>query len=498
MSNSLAFKKIHHVLVVLSDTKRLNYIEENHLNGEIKVLDNRTMLVRLPNTSLKVEAIDDSPRYYRQLEFDAIGYDFEPQLRLELNGFMGQMFRQRCHGSLLRLTSQRTHNPNLLTRLLVTEVDKLMVDLRSRIRAINVDYFDVRKFDMVNLLVDPASVANRQRLLQSGKSMQSTRELFQWLVNDFSTIRARGMGDDYLDFEFIFRDSQQNQHKIHLAIFQIFSSELRPDVADFFKNLHQGRQGKSTLLNDCLKESFDVKCPIPAVVMFELPMALDLSDTRRKILKLADSAYSVLSKSQKPPVLLPKPEPKPMSHSSTSLGKVIHPPSARTSVKSVPDCSLFHWRRTAKFSEEDYNGLAYWYGRIDSKFAELKLAMEDHFKNMYKKKLSDIRSELRSIHEDMVTGLLDDQCGGDGERAQRDSDDGETNRETYEELLKLFQKLASDAAKTGYASTLKVYISTKNYELTEQEKKVKQREIENLRLSLIQYITAQDSKITEE
>ncbi|XP_017089413.2 uncharacterized protein [Drosophila bipectinata] len=498
MSNISALKKIHRVLVCLSDTKRLNYVEENHLNGEIKVLDNNTMLVRMPNASIKMESIADSPRYYRQLEFDAIGYDFEPQLRLELNGFMGQMFRQRCHGSLLRLTPQKAHNPNLLTRLLVTEVDKLMVELRCRIRGVNVDYFDVRKFDMVNLLVDPASVANRQRLMQSGKSMQSTRELFQWLVNDFSTIRARGMGDDYLDFEFIFRDSQQNQHKIHLAIFQIYGSELRPDVAEFFKTIHLGRQGKSTLLNDCLKESFDAKCPIPAVVMFELPMALELGDTRRKILKLADSAYNSLTKYQKPTVPLLKPEPKPTSHSSTSLGQIKSGSGSRNSVKSVPDVSLFHWRRTAKFSEEDYNGLAYWYGRIDSKFTELKLAMEQHFKTLYKKKLSDICSELRSIQEDMTSGRQDDQCGGDGERTQRDSDDGEPSRETYEELLKTFQKLAGDAAKTGYASTLKVYVSTKNYELSEAEKKLKQQEIENLRLSLIQFITAQDSKNSEE
>jgi len=41
-----------------------------------------------------------------------------------------------------------------------------------------------------------------------------------------------------------------------------------------------------------------------------------------------------------------------------------------------------------------------------------------------------------------------------------------------------------------------VYIRTKNYELSEAEKVLKQREMENLRLGLIQYISASEPSIS--
>ncbi|KAH8294963.1 hypothetical protein KR018_004733 [Drosophila ironensis] len=498
MSVASAVRRHHRVVVALGEPKRVGYGEENDLNGDLKLLDNKTMLLRMPNSSAKAGSRVDAPRYYRQLEFDAIGFESEHQLRAELNGFMAQIFRQRCNGSLLRFAAQRSLNPNLFTRLFVTEVDKLMLELRCRIKAINVDYFDVRKFDMVNLLVEPSAVNNRHRILQSGKSVSSTRELFQWLINDFAALRGRGIGDDYLDFQFVFRNAQQNQHKIHLSIFQIFTSDQRADVAEFFKSLTLGRPGGGTLLKDCLKESFDDKNPIPALIMFELPAGDEMSETRRKILKLADTAFTSLTKAQ---WLMAgrgaKSEPKNGAHSSiTQLSKETQPSFPRTPVKSAPDCSLPHWRRTAKLSEEDYNGLAYWYGRIDTKFAELKLSMEQHLVNLYKRKSSNIRSELRSLHEDLH--LEDDQSGGDGERPHTLIEDVDSTKTTYMELLKQFQKLDQEAAKTGYAHTLKVYISTKTYELAAAEKRVKQREVENLRINLMQFMSTQDMKIPQE
>ncbi|KAH8362885.1 hypothetical protein KR084_002262 [Drosophila pseudotakahashii] len=493
MNSHPAPKKNHLVMVVLTDPKRRGQVDDQSLENDIRLLDSKSMLLRMQNSSAKTGSLVDPPRYYRHLEFDSIGQDFENHIRTGLGDFVGQMFRHRRHGSLLRITTQRNLNPNLLTRLLVTEVDKLMVDMRCRLKSVNVDYFDVRKFDMVNMLVEPTSVPNRRRVTPCGKSISNTRDLFQWLINDLTSLRARGIGDDYLDFEFVYRDSLTLQHRVHLSVFHIFGSENRPDLVEFFRNLPQGRPNGSTLLNDCLKESFDFKSPSPSpsVVIFELPIAADQSDARRKILKLADIAYGSLEKARK---IVFKSEPKSASQSSIHLSKVSTGYGTRSSVRSVPDVSLAHWRRTAKFSDEDYNGLAYWYGRIDSKFADVKLAMEQHFVDLYKRKGLDLRSEIRSINQDLSEEI--DECGGDGARFPRPIRDPDSTRKVYSVLKKEFKKLEAEAEKTPFASTLKVYVSTKNYELSEAEKNLKQREIENLRLGLIQYISTPDSSIS--
>ncbi|KAH8382348.1 hypothetical protein KR009_002987 [Drosophila setifemur] len=479
MSGTSMSKRCHRVLVTLTDFKRQTLPEDNELRGEIKILDKKSLLLRIQNAAGKSDTHDDPPRYYRQMEVDAMGFEFEPQIRTELSDFLNQVFRLRTNGSLLRFAPKRNINTNLLTRLLVTEVDKLMMDLRCRLKSINVDYFDVRKFDMVNLITESTSVKNGRRLHQSGKPLPGTRELFTWLINDFVDLRGRGKGDDYLDFEFVFRNAQQVDHKVHIALFQIFKSEQRPDMAEFFRSLHLGRLTGSTLLHDCLRESFDLKCSTPAVVLFELPMTLGLGDTRRKILKLSDVAYSSLSKAY-----MLKPEPKSSSQSFINLRKerdvTVTSPRNRSPQRSEPDVSLANWRRTA---DEDSTGLAYWYGRIDRKFTELKLSMEQHFVTLYKRKSSSICSELQ----------FNNQEGG-GDRSQQDSTEMKSARKTYIELLKQFQKLEQTTSKTSFAPTLKIYIRKKNNELAEAEKSVKQREIDNMRLSLMQWINPGDSQ----
>ncbi|XP_016951191.1 uncharacterized protein LOC108025304 [Drosophila biarmipes] len=491
MNSHPATKKNHLVLVVLTDPKRRGNADDQSLENDIRPMDSKSVLLRMPNSSARPGNRLEPPRYYRLLEFDAIGHDFESHIRADLSDFIGQMFRHRRHGSLLRITSQRNHNPNLLTRLLVTEVDKVLVELRCRLKSISIDYFDVRKFDMVNMLVEPIAVPNRRRVTPCGKSVSSTRDLFQWLTNDLTSIRGRGIGDDYLDFEFVFRDSLALQHRVRLSMFHIFGSESRPDLGEFFTNLPQGRPSGSTLLNDCLKESFDFRSPNCAVVLFEVPMAPDQSDSRRKILKLAALAFGSLEKCRK---LLAKSEPKSVSQSSINLSKLGRASGTRSSVRLVPDVSLAHWRRTAKFSHEDYNGLAYWYGRIDSKFAELKLAMEQHLVDLYRRKSLDLRSEIRSINQD--PGEEIDESGGDGARLQRPPREVDSSRKVYSVLKKEFNRLETEAEKTTFAPPLKVYISTKNYELSEAEKALRHREVENLRLGLIQYISTPDSSIS--
>jgi len=114
--------------------------------------------------------------------------------------------------------------------------------------------------------------------------------------------------------------------------------------------------------------------------------------------------------------------------------------------------------------------------------------------DLYKRKSLDLRSEIRSMNQD--PSEENDESGGDGVRPQRPPRDLNSSSRIYSMLKTDFKKLEAEAETTTYAPTLKVYIRTKNYELSEAEKVLKQREMENLRLGLIQYISASEPSIS--
>ncbi|EDW83253.1 uncharacterized protein Dwil_GK22422 [Drosophila willistoni] len=492
-------KRVHRVMVVLTDATRKGMTtsscsgEDNPHETEMKILDSRSLLLRIQNTKANAHRTElgadgESPRYYRHMEFDSIGYEYEPQVRGELSELIEQTFRQQTHGCLLRMTPLRTHNLNLLTRLLVAEVDKAMLVLHCRLRAINVDYYDVRKFDMVNMLSEASPNKRHLHFKHCGRCLQSTRELFQWLVTEYNVLRTRGSGDDFIDLQYIFRDGQQKLHKLHLTIFQIFGCDERMDISGFFNGLPMGRNNHASLLTDCIKESFDFKKPMRTVILFELPLTVGKEAPKwmRKILRLADTAYTSIATSYKN---VGDCSITPFRVSSkgnlSASGSFSLSPSSSRSLGSISNSLR---RRAAKMSTDDYNSLVYWYGRIDSKFKELQLSMEDHFKSLYNQKSLQIFSNLKCMSNDVSQeDDYDDESGGDAtEHLPNQSHIITASR--YQELLKQFRHLENEAAKSCFASTLMVYMSTKNYELNEAMKALKQREIEKLRQTLIKYI----------
>ncbi|XP_034663636.1 uncharacterized protein LOC117898389 [Drosophila subobscura] len=493
MNSKATSKRMHHVMVSLTESNRRYHtetLEGSSLDGEFKILDRKSVLLRMPSaaagTSKSKQA--DVPRYYRHLEFDAIGYDHEPHVREQLSDLVENMFRHRLNGCLLRLTPHRSSNINQLTRVLVSEVDSIMLMLRFRLKSINVDYFDLRKFDMANMLLEQGAsmqALNRRQVHQSGRILQSTRELLQWLLNDFTSIRGRAVGDDYIDIQFVFRDGQHAIRKLHLTIFQVFGGEERQDMADFFRTLPLGKQSNSALLTDCIRESFDFQRPMRTVVMFELPLGRESpAQMMRKILKLADVAYVSIEKAYsaaKNPI-------KSASRSSTNLLKITPSCSFRNTFQSVPNISDPLLRRGRKLSSEDYNSLAYWYNRIDSKLLELQLSMDEHYMALYRRKGLEICNELRSMEQN--ADLETDESGGDGRPLPStiNQEEEQASISMYTELLKQFRKLEIDVKKTAFAATLKGYISNKNYELAEMEKAFKLKAVESMRLQLIEFM----------
>ncbi|KAL7729774.1 hypothetical protein ACLKA6_014638 [Drosophila palustris] len=279
--------RIHRVVVSLTDAmhKVPISIRESLLDCEINILDKTTMLMRLKN------GIDGfrSPRYYQQMQFDAVGYEDDRHVRSELNEMLVQMFRHHRHACLLRLTPRRAHNVKLMTRLLVSDVDKVMQKLPYHLEGINVEFHDLRKFDMINMLAIAHRI-NRRRDQQSRRNMQTTRDMFEWLHTEYNALRGRGTGDEFINVEFVLGDGFQKQHRINLAIFNIFDCNERSDIGNFFKELPTGRQRSSTLLTDCIKESFDSKRAIFTLVLCEMPLDKECAREMHKFLQLADMA----------------------------------------------------------------------------------------------------------------------------------------------------------------------------------------------------------------
>lgn len=448
--------RIHRVVVSLTDAmhKVPSSIRESLLDCEINILDKTTMLMRLKS------GIDGfrSPRYYQQMQFDAVGYEDDRHVRSQLSEMLVQMFRHHRHACLLRLTPRRAHNVKLMTRLLVSDVDKILEKLPYHLEGINVEFHDLRKFDMINMLAITQR-SHRSREQPSRREMQTTREMFQWLHREYSALRGRGTGDDFINVEFVLNDHCQKQHRLNLAIFNIFDCNERSDIGNFFKELPTGRQCKSTLLTDCIKESFDSKRGIFTLVLCEMPLDKECAREMHKFLQLADMACMNIGASTQSDLQV-----KPLD-STLSM----ECPSISSSTRSSLRCCALN------LSAEDHSKLATWYHRIDTKFAEVKLCMERHYNVQYRQKFHKICKELKNLRS------MQDKSGGDASRSMLKNgirDDAITAK--YMEVLNQFRQLEKEVQKSQFVSTLSTYIITKNYALVQAEKTLQQREIVNL------------------
>ncbi|KAH8406707.1 hypothetical protein KR222_007313, partial [Zaprionus bogoriensis] len=463
--------KIHRVVVTLTDaTHKLSSscIRESQRDCEINVLDKTTLLLHMKSSSEGLKA----PRYYQQMQFDAVGYEDDVHIRDEFNGLLAQMFRFQRNGCLMRLTPRRSHNVKLLSRFLVTDVEKLLRPLPYSLDSINVEYYDVRKFDMINMLMPSRHGQSKIKEQPSQRELLNTRDLFQWLHNEYSIMRTRGSGDGYINVEFVLTFDKQKQMRLYLSIFNIFDCIERKDVPNFFQKLPSGKTKQGTLLTDCIKESFDYKRPVFTMVLCELPLDRGSAKEMHRFLQLADMAYMNINAASNKVDLHVKP-----FESILSL-----PTKSRSSIQLLDRCSSARCFessslrcRPGSLSPQDYSKLASWYRRIDTKFSEVKKCMERHYDVQYRQKFMKICKQLRSRRP------LLDKSGGDADAVLlKNSANDLLVTARYVEALKQFRQLEKEVGKCCFACTLSTYMSTKNFELLNVEKALQQQEIANL------------------
>lgn len=466
--------KFHRVVVSLTDTmhKSAKNSKETPIDSDVKLLDKTTLLLRSNSGTEAAKA--PSPHYYQQLQFDAVGYEEDRHVRCELTGLLDQMMRNLRHGCLLRLTPRRSHNLKLLTHLLVSDLDKILQKLPYQLICINVEYYDVRKFDLVNLLLG----SHRSKVQSSKRNMQTTREMFQWLHNEYAVLRGRGTGDDHINVEFVLSEGVHKQHKVHLSIFDIFDCNGRTDINNFFKALPTGKRSKSTLLTDCIKESFDAKQPIFTLVLCEMPLDKECTREMHKFLQLADLVcMSIGATHSKMELQVKSIESRTSLQSRSRMSSSSNQsldPIRKHSQRNLTSMSLRY--RPVSLSHEDYSKLAAWYHRIDTKYAEVKLCMERHYNVQYRQKLLKLCKQLNSCR------ILTDKSGGDAQGVLlKNSSRDLAASANYMEALKRFRQLEKEVNKSNFAPTLSTYMSTKNYELLNEEEMLQQQETSNLR-----------------
>lgn len=524
-------KKRQRVLVSLTDSpRRAGPLDDIQFDNDVKILDNRTVLLRINNAvhKKKTEMSTSNTRYYRQLEFDAVGFEYESHLRNEITDFVHRTFKEKKNTCFVRFSPHRMQNLNLMTRLLISEVDKSLSGQRLRLKTINLEFYDVRKFEMINMLNNQTTNA-RNRDSLSGRTMQSTREIFQWLLSEYSVLRSRCVGDDYIDLEFVLTDVSLKRHSIHMSIFQVFGIDGRLDIMSFVKTLGEGKNPSNSLVTDCIKESFDWRRPTDTLLLFEMPLTKECRFWLRKMLHLADAAYTSINmamrrKSQD--CLTPRSSDETLKshsplHSKTnvtskskmdikvdcrSVSDVKLNGKSKSEIKvapkqkdRTPPCMPIGMRRRINcLSTQDYNNLAHWYSRIDTKMHELREHMQKYYTILYQNKMNHICWEFRCM-EDEINETGESGDSGDHELAKttKKKDEQEAFAK-YKEMLNQFRNLEDEVEKTAFSNTLKVYLSTKTYELTNEEKKLKQRELENLRQNIINFFKSDKSEENEE
>ncbi|XP_030371384.1 uncharacterized protein LOC115621772 [Scaptodrosophila lebanonensis] len=489
--------KAHRVAVAFTDVSRKSAIyADSRFDSDVKILDNHALLLRLNNNQQTRKVGSLPARYFRHLEFDAVGYEYEPHMVSETTDLLDEMFRTKQNSSFVRFIVPRINNLNLLRRILVADVDKIMTSMRCRIKSITLEYYDVRKFDMVNMLAEGASRArspSMRRTLQAitSRTMQSTRELFQWLVTEYSALRGRSIGDDFIDVEFVYSDCNLRLHQVHLALFQVFGCDTRTDVASLFETLASGKNLNRTLLTDCIKECFDFKRPLRALLLFEMPLnrERDCPEWMRKMLRLADSAYTNISKALDmcSDVVIAAPKQSLLSVCKTGRSASSDPVRPVSQLKSR---MISQYKPVAPTIAElppatSTYDLERWYKEIDNKVSEVRHSMDKFYMAMYENKSLQMCNQLRYAEGGQDE---DNECHGDSQSVHSKASHEADARDQYNEDLANFRRLESEVEHSCFASTLKVYVAKKSYELAKAEKELKQREIDNLRLNVISCI----------
>uniref|UniRef100_A0A1I8ML80 Uncharacterized protein n=1 Tax=Musca domestica TaxID=7370 RepID=A0A1I8ML80_MUSDO len=226
-----------------------------------------------------------------KLHFDCVGNGFDARTRSEMASMMAHLLLQQRNCCMIRCVAKRESSAAVLNHLLVCEVDKRMQSAQLSLSCIQCEYFDIRKFDMVNLLGRPT---RRKKFL-------STMDLQRWLNGDYQQLVAGCQGQECLDFLFSFSDRNRIMYEVKFSYMQIVAGKLDTDgkvaLSTCLANLDIRPRGNTSMLVDTIRDYYSAEQEMQIWMFFEIPVQQRLGlngagDIMDDMLKLAKAAYA--------------------------------------------------------------------------------------------------------------------------------------------------------------------------------------------------------------
>ncbi|XP_053946830.1 uncharacterized protein LOC128855714 [Anastrepha ludens] len=476
------------------------------------MLDVPSVMPAVSAKSLKMPIYAKLHSPTQTLRFDCVGTARNSFVRAEFAMLMDELFLKKSKCCLLQFFPLRDCQLSFLCNLLVSEVDKRMMIMQAKLFAIKMEYYDLRKYDVINLLGDGSqrSTIKNKRKSYPHIIFHSTTELLRWLQTKYIQLFARGQGTENIDCEFTFCDIKNNVYTVRLSIMNNFlchmDGDMKTCLRNCFENIHSTeRRRKHVMLTDCLREIFKPTENWYTWFIFHVPIARGRGVVIDDQLNLATAAYAGIN------AKLPAYENTQDDFDLGSLLSFWNAPSesdvaisseasnkrreSAASIVMTQNASLLlaatssrtlsnRWPTTTKTKQ--MNDLNFWYSKMDQLVPEVLKQIDAYYECKYRDNIQKICNELKNMLQFGSVRLSNTSCGLSA-KVKRDASLDRLKR-CYEMALVEFMRLAKDIENSVDYSALRVYVEAKKNEIKEFATNCKLRHLEMCQNCLIDTI----------
>ncbi|XP_011184734.1 uncharacterized protein LOC105213539 [Zeugodacus cucurbitae] len=447
------------------------------------------------------------------LRFDCVGTTRNAFVRAEYAMLMDELFLNRSSCCLLQFFPLRECQISFLCNLLVSEVDKRMMVLQAKLLRIKVEYFDLRKYDVINFLGSshPRSTTKNQRNSRPHNLFGNTLDLLRWLQTRYLQLFGKGQGTENLDLEFTFSDSQTRVHTVRLSIMHVFlchmDSDTKTCLRNCFENIRSAKRGrKSIMLTDCLREILGPKANWFTWFVFHVPIAKGRGIIIDDQLNLASSAYAGINAKESSDVRAPDDFDLSsllsflnVSNDSqltvnSQLGASVLSMAQNTPTFIAANSSRSISNRLVNKHNQTYN-LNTWYTKMDQLVPAVLKHIHSLYEYKYRENIQKICSELKNMLSFSSLRPANSICcmSRKGERSES-LDKLEKN---YHMIIREFIRLAKEIENSPDSAILRVYLDAKKKEIKDYATNCKLRHLETCQNCLIETIKGERNMLTK-
>uniref|UniRef100_A0A1I8NY52 Uncharacterized protein n=1 Tax=Stomoxys calcitrans TaxID=35570 RepID=A0A1I8NY52_STOCA len=253
-------------------------------------LDYNTLQVNKKSSTTKILQLPSSKE---TLKFDCVANGFDANTKSEMSLMIDQILLNHRNCCMIRCVAVLESSAAVLNHLLVCEVDKRLQMAQLTLRSVECEYFDIRKFDIVNLL------GGRHHKSQK---FLSTMDLQRWLKGEYQQLVAKCQGHECLDFVFTFSGKRGVMHQVKFSYMQLIAAKLdSQDKLALRQSLEditiRPRGIQSSMLLDTLRDYLLPHQEMQIWMFFEIPVRQRPTNSgsdeiMTDMLKFAKAAYA--------------------------------------------------------------------------------------------------------------------------------------------------------------------------------------------------------------